>query len=178
MPAPGGPTLFLIALVPLIVWRMYSRVRRLVGRQRLSRVRPWITLTLFPLLVLAFAYFAFPRLEVLAWLGGGLACGAALAVYGLRKTRFEPTREGLFYTPNAHLGIVLSLLFAGRLAYRALEVYVLEPGRPRSPLEFAHSPLTLSIFGLLAGYYIAYAIGLVRWRFAMKKRFSTKGESP
>jgi hypothetical protein len=54
---------------------------------------------------------------------------------------------------------------------------VLEPGRPRSPLEFAHSPLTLSIFGLLAGYYIAYAIGLVRWRFAVKKRFSTKESS-
>ena len=49
--------------------------------------------------------------------------------------------------------------------------------KARSPLEFAHSPLTLSIFGLLAGYYIAYAIGLVRWRFAVKKRFSTKEPS-
>jgi len=165
MPAPGGPTLFLIALIPLIAWRVYSRVKRLVGRQRLSRVRPWITLTLFPLLLLLFASFAFPHLEVLAWLGGGIAAGAALGIYGLRKTRFEPTREGLFYTPNAHLGIALSFLFVGRVAYRVIEVYVLDPGRPRSPLEFAHSPLTLSIFGLLAGYYIAYAIGLVRWRF-------------
>jgi hypothetical protein len=177
MPAPGAPTFFLLALIPLIVWRVYSRVRRLVGRQRLSRVRPWITLTLFPLLIFLFASLAFPHLEVLAWLGGGIACGALLGLYGLRKTRFEPTREGLFYTPNVHLGIALSLLFVCRLAYRVLEVYVLEPGRPRSPLEFAHSPLTLSIFGLLAGYYIAYAIGLVRWRFAVKKRFSTKESS-
>jgi hypothetical protein len=177
MPAPGAPTLFLLALIPLIVWRMYSRVRRLVGRQRLSRVRPWITLTLFPLLVLALGYLAFPNLEVLGWLGGAIACGALLGAYGLKKTRFEPTREGLFYTPNAHLGIALSLLFAGRIAWRVIEVYVLEPGRTRSPLEFAHSPLTLSIFGLLAGYYIAYAIGLLRWRFAVKKRSSTKGGS-
>jgi hypothetical protein len=155
----------LFALVPLVLWRMYSRVRRLVGRQRLSRVRPWITLAIFPLLILLLAWFAVPRPEPLAWLGGGIAGGALLGVFGLRKTRFEPTKEGLFYTPNAHLGIALSLLFIGRIAYRVIEVAVL--GHPNGAVDFAQSQITLSIFGLLAGYYIAYAIGLVRWRFAV-----------
>jgi hypothetical protein len=31
---------------------------------------------------------------------------------------------------------------------------------------FARSPLTLAVFGLLAGYYIAYAVGLLHWRRA------------
>ncbi len=26
------------------------------------------------------------------------------------------------------------------------------------------SPLTLAVFGLIAGYYMTYALGLVRWR--------------
>jgi hypothetical protein len=30
--------------------------------------------------------------------------------------------------------------------------------------DFARSSLTLAVFGLLAGCYIAYAIGLLRWR--------------
>jgi hypothetical protein len=30
--------------------------------------------------------------------------------------------------------------------------------------EFATSPLTLFIFGLLAGYYMTYAFGLLAWR--------------
>lgn len=170
MQTPGAPTVVLLALFPLIAWRIYSRVRRLVVRQRLSRIRPWITLAVFPLLISLLGFLAWPDPARLGTLAGGLGCGALLAVYGLRRTRFEPTPQGLFYTPNAHLGIALSLLFVGRIVYRLVEVFALDPGRPRSGAEFAQSPLTLAVFGLLAGYYIGYAIGLVRWRFAVLRR--------
>jgi len=30
--------------------------------------------------------------------------------------------------------------------------------------EFVTSPVTLVIFGVLAGYYISYALGLLAWR--------------
>ncbi len=161
---PGVSTITVAILVPLIAWRVYARVRRMVGRQRLSKVRPWITVVIFPLLVLLFAAAAMRHPERLAWLAAGLACGAGLAVYGLRKTVFEATPQGLFYTPNAHLGIALSLLFVARIAYRFIEIYMIDPGTPRGADDFARSPLTLAVFGLLAGYYIAYAIGLIRWR--------------
>jgi hypothetical protein len=40
---------------------------------------------------------------------------------------------------------------------------------------------TLAVFGLLAGYYIAYAIGLVRWRLrilsAKRQREALKSDS-
>lgn len=158
-------TVTLLVLVPLIVWRMYSRFRRMVGRQRLSGVRPWITLTIFPLLILLIAFTTLSHPDRLAWLAAGLVAGALLGVFGLGKTRFEPTPQGLFYTPNAHLGIALSLLFVARVAYRFIEIYAIDPGVPHGMNDFARSPLTLAVFGLLAGYYVAYAIGLVRWRF-------------
>ena len=164
MQAPSATTIALLILFPLIAWRVYSRIRRLVGRQRLSKVRPWITLSIFPALIGLLTFAGWPHPERLAWLAGGLAGGSLLALYGLSKTRFDPTPQGLFYTPNAHLGIALSLLFVGRIVYRLFEVMVLAPGLPRGPLEFAQSSLTLSVFGLLAGYYIGYAVGLVRWR--------------
>jgi hypothetical protein len=159
---PGVSTLTLALLVPLIVWRIYARIRRMVGRQRLSRVRPWITLIIFPLIVMLLALTAMTHPERLGWLAAGLAAGGALAVYGLRKTTFESTPQGMFYTPNAHLGIALSLLFVARIAYRLVEIYMLDPATPRDPQDFARSPLTLCVFGLLAGYYIVYAAGLIR----------------
>ena len=157
-------TLGALVLVPLIAWRVYARFRRMVGRQRLSRIRPWVTLVLFPLLVVLLASASLAAPQRLAWLVLGLAAGAALGVLGLRHTRFEPAPEGLFYTPNAHLGIALSLLFLARILYRGVELYVVYPAAPGGAPEFANSALTLAVFGLLAGYYIAYAAGLVRWR--------------
>lgn len=165
--SPSGPTsITLLVLLPLVVWRMVARVRRLVGRQRASRIRPWITLAVFPLVILLLALAGWHSHPLrLLWLAGGLAVGGALGVYGLRKTTFEPTPQGLFYTPNAHLGIALSLLFAARIVWRLVEVFVLHPpGAGTNPDDFASSPLTLAVFGVLAGYYISYAVGLVRWR--------------
>lgn len=170
MAAPSPSAITLLVLVPLLAWRVYARVRRMVGRQRLSRVRPWITLAIFPALILLLCYTGYPQLERLWWLAGGLGAGALLGVFGLRRTKFEPTPQGLYYTPNAHLGIALSLLFVARIVYRLVEVYALQPSVPDGPDDFVRSPLTLSVFGLLAGYYIAYAIGLARWRFAVLRR--------
>jgi hypothetical protein len=158
------PSIVLLALVPLIAWRLYSRVRRMIGRQRLSRIRPWIPVCLIPLLVLLLAFVSREHPIALAALAGGLAAGGVLALYGLRLTRFERTAQGLFYTPNAYLGVALSLLLVGRVLYRLIQVYSGDALTAASS-DFVRSPATLAIFGTLAGYYVAYAIGLLRWRY-------------
>jgi hypothetical protein len=162
MHAPSPSALLILAMLPLFAWRVYMRFRRMVGRQRLSTVRPWITLGIFSAVILALAFAAQGHLERLEWLALGLPVGTGLALYGLRATRFEPTPEGLFYTPNAYLGIAVSLLFFGRIAYRLVEVYDITAahGKP----NFMSSPITLAVFGLIAGYYVVYAIGLLLWR--------------
>jgi hypothetical protein len=166
VPAPSLPALGLLLVVPLVAWRLYARFRRMVGRQRLSRVRPWIHLTLFPALLVLLAWLSRERVDALALLAGGVAAGAVLARYGLKRTQFEVTAGGYFYTPHAPLGIALSVLFAGRILYRVHEVVSAGP----AAADFARSPLTLAVFGLLAGYYTAYALGLVRWRYAHQRR--------
>ena len=90
-----------VGVAAFIAWRVYTRIRRMVGRQRLRTVRPWITVFLFPTLLalLLLSSIAHPS-SVLA-LVAGATLGAALGGYGLRLTKFEQTPSGLFYTPNA-----------------------------------------------------------------------------
>ena len=167
---PNPTSLTLLALMPLIVWRMVSRVRRMIGRQRLSRIRPWLTLVVFPLVLCLIGVFAFPHWERLWWMAGGLALGAGAAVIGLKLTTFEPTPDGLFYTPNAHLGIAISLLFIGRVTWRLVEAFTLDAGAPQpAPDAFMRSPFTLVVIGIMGGYYITYATGLIRWRMGVMK---------
>jgi len=157
--------IFYAAIAALIGWRLYMRVRRLVGRQRLSPVRPWFTLVLFPLLLCALGLVSMSHPATLGALAAGLVLGIGLGIYGHRMTRFEATPQGLFYTPNAHLGLALSLLFIGRVAYRLFQIFALEQGG--NPNDFSSSPITLAIFGMLAGYYTAYAAGLLRWKHSL-----------
>jgi hypothetical protein len=165
MQAAVHPSLYpSLAIAALVIWRLYARIRRVVGRQKLSTVRPWLTVTLFPLLLALMMLGAMTQPLTATALLAGCGIGVALGIVGHRLTSFEVTPQGLYYTPNAHLGIALSLLFAGRIAWRFVQLN-LNTAAPASPYSasFVSSPLTLLIFGTLAGYYVSYAVGLLRW---------------
>ncbi len=168
MPSNVPHSFILLVLVPLIAWRVYRRVRRNIGRQPLGTVRPWFTLVLFPLILAALAFGVVSVPQALLALGAGVLIGIVLGIVGLRLTRFENTGQGLFYTPNVHLGIALSLLLTGRILWRLVPFLgggdVVDPG----PDAFMRSPLTLLLFGTLAGYYVTYAAGLIRWRLGQR----------
>jgi hypothetical protein len=159
---PHPSLLVSFGVAMLVVWRMYSRVRRMVGRQVFSRRRARATVVLFPVLLVLIAFGSLAHPTSLLALPAGIGLGVALGFYGLRLTKFEETPLGLFYVPSAHLGIALSLLFIGRIGYRFVQLYLF--GVPASShAAFVGSPLTLAIFGTLAGYYVSYALGLLRW---------------
>jgi len=170
MHAPPSTYVPFLIMIPLVAWRMYSRVKRSIGRQTLSKRRPWITICLFPLLALMLGAAAFGKPALLAAMAGGAVGGVLLGFYGLSKTKFDATPEGLFYTPNAHIGIALSVLFVARVLYRMVVFYSMDPSAQPGGPDFAATPLTLGIFGLLAGYYVTYAIGLVGWRKTVEQK--------
>jgi hypothetical protein len=166
-----------ILFVALIAWRMHARIRRLIGRQKLSPGRPWINVVLFPVLVGFLALGSHLHPPAAASLAGGIALGIALGVYGLRLTRFEVTTEGLYYTPSAHIGVALSVLVVARILWRFLIVGFpgSSPGTP--PPGTPLTPLTLALVGTLAGYYFTYAVGLLRWA-AKSRNLSARPETP
>ncbi len=153
-----------LLVVALVVWRVYARIRRTIGRQRLTKVRPWITVVVFPLVAVLVLATSLAHPMVGGALVAGAAVGIGLGLLGTRLTRFEATPAGLFYTPNAHLGIALSLLFVLRLGYRFVMLQASGGNVDPQAMQLGSSPLTMAIFGTLAGYYVTYAIGLLRWR--------------
>jgi hypothetical protein len=163
--------LVILGIVALIAWRMYARARRLIGRQRLPPVRPWITVIVFPVLVALLGVGAHTSLRLSTALAAGVIAGVTLGVIGLRMTRFEVAGDGLYYTPSAHLGIALSTLVVARVVWRFLFTGMGTAGAgfgggsalPAQPPHTTLTPLTLLLFGMLAGYYFTYAVGLLRW---------------
>lgn len=155
----------LLIAVPLIVWRMYFRIKRLIGRQQSRPWRHWAAAILFPLLVCLIGLSAMTAPLALGGLVLGLAIGVGLALWGLRLTVFEKTDAGYFYTPNAHIGVALSLLLVTRIGYRIYQMASLTGAEAQMASQnFTRSPLTTVVFGMLAGYYTCYAVVILRWR--------------
>jgi hypothetical protein len=158
-------TIALLVLMPLLVWRIYARLKRAMGRQRSQLLRHWCAAVLLPLAVLGLALVARTDVLAVSCLGAGALAGAWLGLWGIKLMRFEHTEKGWFFTPNLHLGLLVTMLFVARLLYRGLEWYVNSRAAVPAQLpDFLQSPLTLLAFGLLAGYYCVHGIALLRWR--------------
>jgi membrane protein CcdC involved in cytochrome C biogenesis len=169
--------LITVLFVALIAWRMHARVRRLIGRQKLSPARPWINVVLFPVLVALLALGSHLQPLAAGALAGAVALGVALGVFGLRQTRFEVTAEGLYYTPSAHIGVALSVLVLARIVWRFLVVGGFPGAAPGAPPGNTLTPLTLALLGTFAGYYFTYAVGLLRWA-AKSRSLSPRPQTP
>lgn len=153
----SSTVIFGLVLV-LIAWRIYRRIRRNIGRQPLRPRRALTSVVIFSGMSLLLVYTSLQQPRLLAGLVGGLAPGVLLGLVGLRLTRFETTAEGHFYIPNTHIGVGLSALMVGRLAYRFMMLRDAAIASNHPPAM--QSPLTFFIFGLMAGYYIVYQTGL------------------
>lgn len=156
MPSPALPILFGC----VFAWSIYRRIRRNIGRQPLKPRRAIVSLVVLTLISGWIFSLAANDINMLLGFGGGLLLGAALGVVGLRLTKFETTNEGHFYTPNTHIGIALSVLFIGRLAYKYITAGSLMAAPSNQPVPF-QSPLTLFILGLTVGYFIIYRVGIL-----------------
>ena len=157
--------IMLLIAIPLIVWRLYARMRRLIGKQRSSLTRHWIVALFFPIIVVMLALVNRASPLGLGGLLAGVCCGVALAIWGLKLTKFEHTEDQFFYTPNAQIGIAIICIFLARLGYRLFQMVTLTGDAAQAAgVSFTRSPLTTITFGLLAGFYCCYSIGLIHWR--------------
>lgn len=146
-------------VVPFIAWRVYMRARRSIGRQPFKPARLQVSVAVFSTVVLVFGYLGLPHPLMLVALAGGFAVSVGLAWWGLHLTKFEDTPQGKFYTPNTALGLGVSALFVGRIVYRMITLSnVSEAALAPQPFQ---SPLTFFLFGLSAGYYIVYYVGVL-----------------
>ncbi len=148
-------------VIPFLIWRVARRVQRNIGRQTLHRTRLIVSIVLWSVASAFLAVGGLINPMILVGLAGGLAAGAATAIVGLKLTRFETIDGKLHYTPNTYIGLSLVLLLVGRIVYRVIVVLGDPSLRTVGTPEMFQSPLTLIVYGLTAGYYIAYSAGVL-----------------
>ncbi|NII10890.1 DUF1453 domain-containing protein [Oleiagrimonas sp. C23AA] len=151
--------------VPLIVLLLARRLRRFFGRQPIRTRRMRARIIVIVALVVLFGSSALAHPPVLEGLVGGLLAGLALALVGLKLTRFEVGQGGTdCYIPNAWIGGLLSAVVLGRIAYRLVELAPAmdqAQSQQQAMRQITHTPMTMAAFGLIFGYYIAYYGGLL-----------------
>jgi len=153
-------------ITAIIVFALYRRVRRSIGRQRVQEKRMWVRIGIFILIAILIAATIARDVDLLGVLAAGVICGAALAYIGLRYTKFEVTAQGRFYTPHAYIGLVIAGLFVVRFLYRFLGAYdgTAPPAAAGQSIVaiYQHSPFLLAALGAVVGYYVPYYLGVLQ----------------
>lgn len=156
----------------LVLFFLYRRFRRNIGRQKLRETAMWMRAGILTLVCALLLLSPFRTSMSLIAAAIGSVIGIGLAFYALAHTHFENTPQGRFYTPNAYIGMGISALFIGRLIYRFTVIYpamqhaaqqaAQNPQLQGGPLAaYQRSPLTLGIYFLLAGYYVCYYVNVI-----------------
>jgi hypothetical protein len=161
-----------ILIAALVLFVLYRRFRRNFGRQRLRQNRMIFRMVVFGAFCLFLLFSPYGTTKSFAAALLGAATGLVLALYATAHTQFELTPEGKFFTPNVYIGMTVTALFIGRLIYRFVVLYPVihdaahqareNSSSPMGALNsYQHSPLTLGLYFLLAGYYICYYAGIL-----------------
>jgi hypothetical protein len=150
-------------IAALVVWAIYRRLRRSFGRQPIRPARMRVRMGILVLLGATFIPAALASVQFLGAECAGLAAGIALAWWGAARTRYRSEGGQLYYVPHTYTGIVVSLLFIGRLAYRLAQAYLWNTPMMSGPGMNVKSPLTAGLVFVLIGYYVVY-YGVVLWK--------------
>jgi hypothetical protein len=161
-------TAALILLVPVLVWRIYQRLKTQMLRQRSILSRHYTGLLVFSAMVLVPLTELLDRPLSLAALAMGAIAGIGLGSYGLRRTRFEDTPEGYFFTPPMRMGILVAMLLVARVIYLGIEIYMNQGSSQPNP-RFSDSEATMFCVGLTGAYFATFSASLMRWRLRLRK---------
>ncbi|WP_229425419.1 MULTISPECIES: hypothetical protein [unclassified Massilia] len=161
-------TLALLLLTPILVWRVYTRLKTQMSRQRSIVSRHYTGVLVFAAMILV----SLSKVLTLPYELGALAAGTALGVFwgvfALRRTVFEDTEGGYFFTPPMRLGILMAMILVARVLYIFFGVYANRGSGAPAP-GFTDSPLTMLCVGLTGAYFLSYSIGLLLWRRKMRQ---------
>ena len=157
-------TLFLL-FIPLSLILQYraGRARRLARR--------WVVTTNLVSLAVSVTLFIVGAAVTTIWVPRalpysalGLLAGAALGLLGLAATRWEPTPQGLWFTPNRWLVLLVTLVVTARVSYgfwRAWHAWHRGAGET-SWLDAFGVAQSMAAGAVVLGYYVVYFGGLRR----------------
>ena len=161
-------TLALLLLTPILVWRIYTRLKTQMARQRSILSRHYTGVLVFIGMILVSLSEVLTRPYALGALAAGTALGLFWGVFALRRTVYEDLDVGYFFTPPMRLGVIMAMILVARVLYLGVEIYASQGSSVPAP-RFTDSPLTMLCVGLTGGYFGAYSVGLLLWRRRLRQ---------
>lgn len=152
-------------IVVLVLFSMYRRIRRTIGFQRFVKRRMITRMTLLAMIGVIFLVTGYLNPTVYIFDAIGIVVGGIIAYFATRTTSFEWRKDAWYYRPNPWIGVLLIVLFIGRIAYRLYQDYTLfsatgsANGQLAQQNQFAtysHDPSTTIILFTLITYYFVY----------------------
>jgi Ca2+/H+ antiporter len=166
----------LLAFAGVVLLSLALRYRAGTARRQ---ARPWVASLNVWLTGFSSVFFLSFTLLLSFWVPSafrfaviGMGCGAILGLLGLALTRWERRPNGLFYTPNRWLAVVITLAIAARFIYgwwRATHSGGSAPGEQHWLITASATQLSVAVAAGLVAYYLIYSIG-VRLQLARHDR--------
>ena len=168
--------LVLLALAGVILLSLALRYRAGTARRQARR---WVASLNVWATSFSAAFFLSFTFLLSFWIGLafryallGMGCGGVLGLLGLAMTRWESRPEGLFYTPNRWLALIVTFAIAARFIYGWWHAThsgsASVPGDRHWLITASGTQLSLAVASGLIGYYLVYSIG-VRLRLARQE---------
>jgi hypothetical protein len=175
------PVFVVLAAIALLPLSLVQRYR--VGMAR-RPARGWfIALNLVAIIVSTVLFLVAAALatvwvpDALSFTLIGLAAGCLLGMLGLALTRWEPTASALYYTPNAPLVFLVTMLVTARVLYGVWRSWhVWSAGLDSWSAAFGVAQ-SMAAGAVVLGYYLAHWLG-VRRRFNRFQRTGRRGTMP
>ncbi|WP_336772373.1 sporulation protein [Paenibacillus sp. MMO-58] len=161
-------------IVPLLIilFVVYRRLKRSVGFQPFKPSRLKMRIGIFSIIGILLLASGFPHPAIYISDAIGIACGAVIAYYAIKHSRFEQREDTLFYRTHVGIETLVVLLFIGRIAFRIIEMFGTGGTTAMNPAalnnetaqmqQYTNDPLTAATFFLLVAYYIGYYTFILR----------------
>ncbi|GIM47934.1 hypothetical protein DNHGIG_34830 [Collibacillus ludicampi] len=160
-----------IFIVLLVLFSMVRRTRRTIGFQKFVKGRMFTRMTLLSIVGVIFLVMGYLNPMAYFYDAIGIVLGGVMAFYAIRTTSFEWCKDAWFYRPNPWIGVLLLVLFVGRIADRVYQDYALLGTSASANRQFAeqaqlatysHDPITTIILFTMITYYVIYYMFLIR----------------
>lgn len=156
------PIVLAVGFFALIIYR---RLKRSIGRQRVSTSRLALRAVFVTVVVALFVVSSLTNPLNLLEDVIGVVFGGVVAAIGLYFTEFEHTDDGAFYEPHPYVGLAVFAVFLLRLAshlYPLLTGDVATTSATGGPASgMPTDPLTVVVLLAYLGYYACYATGVL-----------------
>lgn len=163
-------------IVLFISFRLYFRIRRISESQRFVKWRIFIRIMLMTIVGIISLVTSFANSVIYFFDASGIILGSIISYYAIRTSTFEWRNDDWFYSQNPWINIFLLLLFVGRIACKAYQIYD-QPSSIHGLFlqsmllgNYSRDPFTAGILFILITYHVVYCTFLLRHAQQMKTK--------